>query len=144
MHYVWFSQFWSHFLGTMHCSPQRPKSTFFERLKSTFFWKKFLYSGSPSQIFKKRWFWPLRQTLHLKKSIFFQIVPQNDRRLRAIELSVPTVIATFQVKHRNSDGIIVDSRVYNIDLNSGTYLSTCILTTIRTQWGRVVRDRGYY
>ena len=48
-----------------------------------------------------------------------QIVPQNDRRLRAIELSVPTVIATFQVKHRNSDGIIVDSRVYNIDLNSG-------------------------
>ena len=51
-----------------------------------------------------------------------QIVPQNDRRLRAIELSVPTVIATFQVKHRNSDGIIVDSRVYNIDLNSGMYL----------------------
>ena len=57
-----------------------------------------------------------------------QIVPQNDRRLRAIELSVPTVIATFQVKHRNSDGIIVDSRVYNIDLNSGTYL--LLLTAI--------------
>ena len=61
-------------------------------------------------------------TNQINKSIFLQIVPQNDRRLRAIELSVPTVIATFQVKHRNSDGIIVDSRVYNIDLNSGTYV----------------------
>ena len=64
----------------------------------------------------------MNQIKILNKSIFLQIVPQNDRRLRAIELSVPTVIATFQVKHRNSDGIIVDSRVYNIDLNSGMYL----------------------
>ena len=30
VHYVWFSQFWSHFRGTMHCLPQRLKSTFFE------------------------------------------------------------------------------------------------------------------
>ena len=28
-HYVWFSQFWSHFCGTMHCLPQRLKSTLF-------------------------------------------------------------------------------------------------------------------
>ena len=35
VHYVWFSQFWSHFRRTMHCLPQRLKSTyvwnFFER-----------------------------------------------------------------------------------------------------------------
>ena len=37
MHYVWFSHFWSHFRGTMHCLPQRVKSIFFERLKSMFF-----------------------------------------------------------------------------------------------------------
>ena len=30
LHYVWFSQFWSHFHGTMHCLPQRLKSTLFE------------------------------------------------------------------------------------------------------------------
>ena len=29
-HYVWFSQFWSHFRGTMHCLPQRLKSMLFE------------------------------------------------------------------------------------------------------------------
>ena len=30
LHYVWFSQFWSHFRRTMHCLPQRLKSTLFE------------------------------------------------------------------------------------------------------------------
>eukprot|EP00093_Oithona_nana_P014457 14457.XXX_467503_458791_1 [CDS] Oithona nana genome sequencing. len=49
-----------------------------------------------------------------------QVKPHDSRRLRAIELSVPNVIATFQVKHRNSDGVITDARVYNIDLNAGT------------------------
>ena len=75
-----------------------------------------------------------------------QIVPQNDRRLRAIELSVPTVIATFQVKHRNSDGIIVDSRVYNIDLNSGMYLygvgKSSTICKPHYEVGEI-RDRGY-
>ena len=49
----------------------------------------------------------------------FQILPEDQRRLRAIELSVPSTVATFQVKHRNSYGIVTDARVYNIDLNSG-------------------------
>ena len=48
-----------------------------------------------------------------------QVKPHDSRRLRAIELSVPNVIATFQVKHRNADGVITDARVYNIDLNAG-------------------------
>ena len=49
-----------------------------------------------------------------------QVKPHDSRRLRAIELSVPNVIATFQVKHRNSEGMITNARVYNIDLNAGT------------------------
>ena len=52
-----------------------------------------------------------------------QVKPHDSRRLRAIELSVPNVIATFQVKHRNSDGVITDARVYNIDLNAGKVIS---------------------
>ena len=28
---MWFSQFWSHFRGTMHCLPQRLKSMFFKK-----------------------------------------------------------------------------------------------------------------
>ena len=53
-----------------------------------------------------------------------QVKPHDSRRLRAIELSVPNVIATFQVKHRNADGVITDARVYNIDLNAGKVLFT--------------------
>ena len=33
-HYVWLSQFWSHFHVTMHCLPQGLKSTFFEIFSS--------------------------------------------------------------------------------------------------------------
>ena len=34
MHYVWFSQFLSHFHRTMHCLPQRLNSTLFEKFSS--------------------------------------------------------------------------------------------------------------
>ena len=40
-------------------------------------------------------------------------------KFRAIQLSVPTAIAHFRVVHRNADGNVVDTRDYNIDLNSG-------------------------
>ena len=53
------------------------------------------------------------------QSVFLQVKPHDGRRLRAVELSVPNVVATFQVKHRNAEGVITDARVYNIDLNAG-------------------------
>ena len=40
-------------------------------------------------------------------------------KFRAIQLSVPTAIAHFRVVHRNADGNLIDTRDYNIDLNSG-------------------------
>ena len=40
-------------------------------------------------------------------------------RYRAVQLSVPNVVAQFQVTHRDADYRVTDSRVYNIDLNSG-------------------------
>ena len=39
-HYVWFSQFWSHFRGTMHCLHQRLKSTLFEIFLNGAEWEK--------------------------------------------------------------------------------------------------------
>ena len=60
-------------------------------------------------------------SLLLFYELSFQILPEDQRRLRAIELSVPSTVATFQVKHRNSYGIVTDARVYNIDLNSGGF-----------------------
>jgi hypothetical protein len=53
----------------------------------------------------------------------FQVIPQDGAggadRLRAIELSVPNVVATFRVVHRDRHLNVIDTRTYNIDLNSG-------------------------
>ena len=39
---------------------------------------------------------------------------------RAVHLSVPNVIAQFKTVYRDSDGMMIDSRTYNVDLNTGT------------------------
>ena len=39
---------------------------------------------------------------------------------RAVHLSVPNVIAQFKTVYRDSDGVMIDSRTYNVDLNTGT------------------------
>ena len=46
----------------------------------------------------------------------------GENRYRAIQLSVPTAIAHFRVVHRDADDNLIDSRDYNIDLNSGKLL----------------------
>ena len=44
---------------------------------------------------------------------------QRANHFRAIQLSVPNVVAHFRVVHRDENNIVVDTRDYNIDLNSG-------------------------
>ena len=39
---------------------------------------------------------------------------------RAVHLSVPNVIAQFKTVYRDSEGMMIDSRTYNVDLNTGT------------------------
>ena len=50
---------------------------------------------------------------------FLMLRQHLKNKFRAIQLSVPTAIAHFRVVHRNADGNVVDTRDYNIDLNSG-------------------------
>ena len=45
----------------------------------------------------------------------------NGNKYRAIQLSVPTAIAHFRVVHRDADDNLIDTRDYNIDLNSGKF-----------------------
>ena len=44
---------------------------------------------------------------------------QTDNIFRAVQLSVPSVIAHLRVVHRGPDNNVLDSREYNFDLNSG-------------------------
>ena len=92
--------------------------------------------------------WPIFKNIDDKDILFYfvsltnverlntfelQILPQDvagkfrqSDKFRAIELSVPNVIATFQVIHRDNAFNVLDSRVYNIDLNSGSTWSTLV------------------
>ena len=45
----------------------------------------------------------------------------KGNKYRAIQLSVPTAIAHFRVVHRDADDNLIDTRDYNIDLNSGKF-----------------------
>ncbi|CAB4064408.1 unnamed protein product [Lepeophtheirus salmonis] len=44
----------------------------------------------------------------------------ENKRYRAVELSVPSIIAELNVRHLNEDYSVVDSRTYHVDLNSGS------------------------
>ena len=44
---------------------------------------------------------------------------RTENLFRAIELSVPSVIAHLRVVHRDENNKVLDSREYNFDLNSG-------------------------
>ena len=44
---------------------------------------------------------------------------RTQNLFRAVELSVPSVIAHLRVVHRDENNKVLDSRDYNFDLNSG-------------------------
>ena len=48
------------------------------------------------------------------------MTPISPRMYRAVHLSVPSVVAQFKTVYRDSEGLVIDSRNYNVDLNSGT------------------------
>ena len=43
----------------------------------------------------------------------------SDKKFRAVNLRVPSVIAQFQTKYIDENGTVLDTRTYNVDLNSG-------------------------
>ena len=49
-----------------------------------------------------------------------QVSPMSPAMYRAVHLSVPSVIAQFRTVYRDAEGAEVDSRTYNVDLNTGT------------------------
>ena len=64
-----------------------------------------------------------------KFNLHFISRQRNGNNYRAIQLSVPTAIAHFRVVHRDADDNVIDSRDYNIDLNSGMFsINNCIQT----------------
>ena len=49
-----------------------------------------------------------------------QVQPSSRELFRAVRLGVPSVLAQFETVLKNEKGEVVDTRMFNIDLNSGT------------------------
>ena len=60
-------------------------------------------------------------------STLSQVVPASRERYRAVHLAVPSSMAQFQTVYKNEEGEVVDTRTYNIDLNSGNH-ALCYIT----------------
>ena len=48
--------------------------------------------------------------------------PASREMFRAVRLGVPSVLAQFETVLKNEDGEVVDTRMFNIDLNSGMHI----------------------
>ena len=45
--------------------------------------------------------------------------PSSRELFRAVRLGVPSVLAQFEAVLKSEEGEVVDSRMFNVDLNSG-------------------------
>ena len=51
-----------------------------------------------------------------------KVKPISDKKYRAVNLRIPNVIAQFQTKYIDENGTVLDTRNYNVDLNSGMFM----------------------
>ena len=56
---------------------------------------------------------------HLHILSHLQVQPSSRELFRAVRLGVPSVLAQFETVLKNEKGEVVDTRMFNIDLNSG-------------------------
>ena len=65
----------------------------------------------------------LSQKQYVDNSLNFhitQVQPASREMFRAVRLGLPSVLAQFETVLKNEEGEVVDTRMFNIDLNSGT------------------------
>ena len=63
---------------------------------------------------------------------------------RAVHLSVPSVVAQFKTVYRDSEGLIIDSRTYNVDLNSGTTIDWDVSLQVSSSGPSTLVPPGWY
>ena len=63
---------------------------------------------------------------------------------RAVHLSVPSVIAQFRTVYRDAEGAEVDSRTYNVDLNTGTTIDWDVSLQVSSPGPSTLVPPGWY
>lgn len=70
--------------------------------------------------------------------------PSSRHKFRALRLGVPSVIAQFETVLKSEEGKIVDTRMYNVDLNSGTAIDWHISLQVSTPGPTTLVPAGWY
>ena len=73
-----------------------------------------------------------------------KVSPISSRMYRAVHLSVPSVVAQFKTVYRDSAGLIIDSRTYNVDLNSGTTIDWDVSLQVSSAGPSTLVPPGWY
>ena len=63
---------------------------------------------------------------------------------RAVHLSVPNVIAQFKTVYRDAEGVMIDSRTYNVDLNTGTTIDWDVSLQVSSSGPSTLVPPGWY
>ena len=82
--------------------------------------------------------------LSLTISYDLQAQPSSQGLFRAIRLGVPSVLAQFETILRDNTGEVVDSRIFNIDLNSGAAIDWYLSLQVSTPGPTTLAPPGWY
>ncbi|TRY75096.1 hypothetical protein TCAL_00601 [Tigriopus californicus] len=73
-----------------------------------------------------------------------EVVPEGDQQYRALELSVPSMLAQFQVSHRDHLGNLLDRRTISVDLNSGVSVDWAVGLMVSSPGPKASVPPGWY
>jgi len=73
-----------------------------------------------------------------------QVQPASRERYRAVHLAVPNIMAQFKTVYKNEKGDIVDTRSYNIDLNSGSTIDWDVTLQVSSPGPTTLVPSGWY
>ena len=73
-----------------------------------------------------------------------KVLPQPGQMFRAVRLGVPSVLATFKTVLKDTNGEVVDSRMFNVNLNTGALIDWYISIVISSAGPTTLLSPGWY
>ena len=73
-----------------------------------------------------------------------KVVPHRHQMFRAVRLGVPSVMATFKTVLKSPGGEVVDSRVFNVDLNTGAMMDWYLRIVVSSAGPSTLLSPGWY
>ena len=73
-----------------------------------------------------------------------RVLPHHHQMYRAVRLGVPSIMATFKTVLKNTAGEVVDSRMFNVNLNTGAMIDWYVRIVISSAGPSTLLSPGWY